>query len=134
VQPDADPVPVFVFNEDGSGVEAYESLYAAWREVEGIDVKNGEYAFIAVDGRAVVATVSGKWDVTLRLTDETRAAELRHRLTEDLPRVGLDPALANAPLAAAQALVDRRWAVRWPRWPSWLDRRLHGTRPVLVSG
>ena len=133
VQPDDQPVPVFVFYEDGSGVDAYESLRAAWRAVEGIDVKNGEYIFIAADGRGVEATVSEKWDVTLRLTAESRTDDLRDRLALVLPVVGLDGRLANTPMAATQALVDARWSVRWPRWPSWLDRRLHGHRPVLAS-
>lgn len=134
MQPDRTPLAVFVFYEDGSGVEAFESLWAAWREVEGIDVKNGEFAFIAADGRSVEATVSEKWDVALHLTDTDRTEELLRRLAEELPRVGLDERLADAPLAAAQALSDQRWAVRWPRWPSWLDRRLHGERPVLREG
>jgi len=134
MQPDAPPVAVFVFNEDSSGgVEAYESLWAASRQVEGIDVKNGEYAFIAADGRGVEAKVSEKWDVTLRLTDANRVEELRRRLAEELPRLGLHERLADSPLPAAQALVDQRWEDRWPRWPFWLDRRLHGERPVLVS-
>lgn len=133
MQRDEPPVAVFVFNEDGSGVDAFESLWAAWRQVEGIDVKDGEYAFIAADGRAVEATVSEAWDVTLRLTDVDRGEELRRRLADALPREGLDERLAGSPLAAAQALSDQKWAIRWPRWPSWLDRRLHGERPVLNS-
>ncbi|MDP3711280.1 MAG: hypothetical protein Q8R60_02180 [Mycobacteriales bacterium] len=133
MEPDRSPLAVFLFYEDGSGVDAYESLWAAWQGVEGIDVKNGEYVFIAADGRHVEATVAGKWDddVLLRLTDVDRADELRRRLVQGLPRMGLDERLADSPLAAAQALADQRWHVRWPRWPLWLDRRLHGERPVL---
>jgi hypothetical protein len=115
-------------------MDAYESLHAVWRQVEGIDVKEGEYAFIAADGRGVEASVSEKWDVTLRVVDVDRSAELRQRLVTGLPRIGLDARLADSPLEAAQALVDERWARRWPRHPAWLDRRLHGERPVLTDG
>lgn len=81
---------------------------AVWRQIEGIDVKEGEYAFIAVDSRSVEVTVSEEWDVMLRLTDEDRAAELQRRPITDLPRARLDARLADFPLEAAQALVDRR--------------------------
>lgn len=126
-------VPVFVINVDGSGVDAYESLASASGNVEAIDVKNGEYAFFTLHGHRVAATVSGKFkqDVSLRATDEDKSSELQARLMSDLPKVGLEAALAHSPLLAAQALIDARWSVRWPRRPSWLDRRLNGERPVL---
>lgn len=124
---------VFVFYEDGSGVDAYGSLEELRAEIEAIDVETGEYAFFTVEGLVVEAVVKG-WaaqDLDLQVTTTDGSQVLRERLTIELPRVGLDAALAESPLAAAQALVDARWEARWPRRPAWLDRRLHGSRPVL---
>jgi hypothetical protein len=135
MQPDEGAVPVFLFYEDGSGVEAFESLDAAASWVEAIDVKAGEYRFLAVDGRAVEADVGGRFDqdVVLRVTDEDMSALLHKRLADALPGAGMDAGLAASPRLAAQALADAQWEARWPRWPAWLARRLHRERPVLFS-
>jgi len=129
-----EPLAVFQFYEDGSGVDAYVSLQAAEGGIEGFDVRNGEGDFFAVDGRAVEATIVGEWgqDVSLRVTDHHRSDELRARLAAALPVVGIDASLADSPLAAAQALIDAKWNARWPRGPVWLDRRLHGSKPNAV--
>jgi hypothetical protein len=126
---------VFVFYEDGSGLDAYEYLDAAAVDVEAIDVENAEYTFCTADGHLVEATVSGRQrqEVRLRPTADYMVPDLRRRLATVLPVVGIDPALAEAPVLAAQALLDARWERRsWPRWPSWLDRRLNGERPILL--
>jgi hypothetical protein len=128
-----EPAAVFLFYEDGSGVDAYPSLTAARNQVEAIDVENGEYAFFTVDGRRIEATVGGRGrqDVWLEVVAGDVMAELRERLATALVVVNLDPALAADPIAAAQALLDGQWESRWPRRPAWLDRRLHGSRPVV---
>jgi hypothetical protein len=129
-----EPLAIFQFFDDESGVDAYTSLQAAEGAIEGFDVRNGEGDFFAADGRAVEATIVGKWgqDVSLRVTDHHRSDELRARLAAALPVVGIDASLADSPLAAAQALIDAKWNARWPRWPVWLDRRLHGSKHTVV--
>lgn len=128
-----EPLAVFQFYDDGSGVDAYASLEAAEGDIEGYDVRNGEADFFAADGRAVEATIVGECqDVSLRVTDHHRSDELRARLEAALPVVGIDASLADSPLAAAQALIDAKWNARWPRWPVWLDRQLHGSKPTVV--
>lgn len=126
-------VPVFLFYVDGSGVAVFPSLEAAAGWVEAIDVVAGEYAMITVDGDPVDASVSGRYgqDVVLRATGKDAAVLLRTRLVEVLPTAGVDVALAQAPRLAAQALADAQWTARWPHWPEWLHRRLHGEGPVL---
>lgn len=130
-----EPKAVFVFCEDGSGVDAYPSLRAVRGDIEAIDVRNGEYALFGDDGRVIEATTGGRLneDVLLRVTDNRESEALRERLSTALPRVGIDPTLASSPLLAAQALIDAQWSVRWPRWPAWLDRRLHGSKPVVIK-
>lgn len=124
---------VFVFYEDGSGVDAYASLEELRGDIEAVDVGNGEYAFVTVDGFRVEAVVQGReaQDLDLQVTATDDSQVLQERLAIELPRVGLDAALAGSPLAAAQALVDARWEARWPRRPAWLDRRLNGSRAVV---
>ena len=115
-------------------MDAYTSLQAAEGHIEGYEVRNGVDDFFAADGRAVEATIGGQWgeEVSLRVTDHDRSNELRARLAVALPAVGIDASLADSPLAAAQALIDARWNARWPRWPVWLDRWLHGSKPTVV--
>ena len=128
-----EPRAVFVFYEDGSGVDAYASLRELQEDLEAIDVRNGEYAFYSARGRVVEAVVegSGAQDFELRLTDVDASQELQRRLASALPTAGIDASLAQSPLAAAQALINAEWDVRWPRRPAWLDRRLHGEKPVV---
>lgn len=84
---------VFVFYEDGSGVDAYESLVCASGDLEAIDVKNGDYAFFTLRGQRVTATVSGKFqqDVSLRATDEYNFSELQARLMRACRRLAWTP-------------------------------------------
>jgi hypothetical protein len=128
------PLAVFQFYDDSSDVDAYASLQAAEVDNEGYDVRNGVDDFFAVDGRAVEATVAGQWgeEVSLRVTDDDRSDELRARLAVALPAVGIDASFADSPWEAAQALLDAKWNARWPRWPVWLDRRFHGSKPTVA--
>ena len=133
---EAEPQAVFVFYEDGSGVDAFASLPDLAAELEAIDVRNGEYTFFTADGRVIRGVVNGgaARDFELHVTQEDAADLLRQRLETALPRIGIDAALATSPLSAAQALIDAQWAVRWPRKPTWLDRRPHGSKPVVDDG
>ena len=123
--------PYFLFFEDKSGMQAYASLDTLVGGVEGIDVKNGEYAVFSADGRVVELHASGRHDVdvTATATGEVRPDELRTRLATFLPVQGIDAALADNPREAAEVLIMDRWEARRPRWPRWLDRRLNGSAP-----
>ena len=129
-------MPVFVFFEDGSGLEVFRSLDRAQGWVEAIDVSNGEYTFMTVDGRAVEASVGGQHDqeVQLRITDQHVKPLLCSRLAAALPVVGLPAALAGSPTLAAKALAEKQWRAPWPQRPVWVHRRLRGfaTRMVHV--
>lgn len=101
--------------------------------VEAIDVENGEYDFFTEDGTVLVGDTNDQ-EVTLRPTDERRPDELHERLRRYLShsKVGLDPNLADDPLAAAQAILDAEWARRPFQWFPWLDRRANGQSAPVV--
>lgn len=128
---------IFVFDANGD-VDVYGSVEEVRGYVEAVDVRDGEYAFFAADGRAIEGVVEGEGraagDFTLRLTAADKSEELRVRLARIFATRGLDADLAKVPLAAAQVLMDAQWDARWPRRPAWLDRRLHGVRPIVGGG
>jgi hypothetical protein len=68
----------------------------------------------------------------MRATNERDLSTLQDRLRDFLFASGLDPALADNPRAAAQAIVDADWAVRPFRWFPWLDRRLNGLEAARI--
>jgi hypothetical protein len=37
------------------------------------------------------------------------------------------------PASVANELLLRHWEARWPKWPAWLDTRLHGDGPSRVE-
>jgi len=122
---------VFVF--EGNDLSVHPSVESAASCVEAIDVDNGEFDFFAEAG-LVLRGVTHNELVTLQETNDRRLADLRDRLRRYLvdPRVGLDPALANIPVAAAQAILDREWERRPFRWFPWLDRRANGVARLIV--
>jgi hypothetical protein len=119
---------VFVFADDG--LHVFPSLGAVIAQVEAIDVADGVYeAMFTLDGR-VIAARTEKNNVSLIVTDESGLESLFARLREQRHLFESAPedlrGIANEMLAAD-------WKVRWPRWPSWLDRRLHGDGPPRVE-
>lgn len=122
---------VFVF--EGNDLSVHPSVERAAGSVEAIDVDNGEFKFFADDGMVLSGTTQDE-QITLRETDDRRPADLRDRLHQYLsdPRVGLDPALAENPVAAAQAILDKEWERRPFRWCTWLDRRANGIARHIV--
>ncbi|MFI5898211.1 hypothetical protein ACIA5D_49840 [Actinoplanes sp. NPDC051513] len=91
---------------------------------EAIDVEDDEYVFFGADGTVISPSVrDGR--VVLTPTDEKRPGELRMRLRAYLehPRVAMDPALADEPVALADLLMEKERASSWPRWPAWLRIR-----------
>jgi hypothetical protein len=123
---------VFVFSRDDGDMLVFPSLKAAASYIEAVDVNDGVYeALYTLDGwvidprpdpseRQVELVVSEKKDVDglLRRVAERRPSD--HGLTPADLRV-----IANEDFHA-------QWRVRWPRWPKWLDRRMHGDGPPQI--
>jgi len=118
-----------VFVWDGHDVWVFPTTAAAAARFEVLDLD--ELTYFADDGTVLRAT-DDKQQVRLTLTSERRPDELRERLQAYLPVVGLDPGLADDPVSAAQALLELEWRARGFQWFPWLDRRLHGTAPVVL--
>jgi hypothetical protein len=119
-----------IFVWDGNDVLVYPTLAAA---EHGTEVYDDTLMYLSDDGTVLHA--AGKdYGVRLTVTTERRPDELRERLLSFLedPSVGLDPALADDPLSAGQAIVDREWTARRFTWFPWLDRRLNGPAPVQL--
>jgi hypothetical protein len=84
--------------------------------IEAVDVENEEYVFFGDDGTVIEAAVrDGR--VVLTPTGVQRGEELRERLRTYLsqPRVAMDRALADDPVALAPMLRERERATEWPR-------------------
>jgi hypothetical protein len=122
---------VFIF--EGNDLSVLPSVERAAGHVEAIDVDNGEFDFFADDGTVLIGTTHDR-QVMLRATDDRRPEELRERLRRYLshPKVAMDPALADDPIAAAQAILDASWSRRPFSWLPWLDRRANGAAPPVV--
>ncbi len=120
------PRGVFVFDRD-MHVSFFQSLDEAAEGLEAIDVDDGEYEIFAFDGRTVTPT-SHDGVVKLRLTEGHDDSGLRSRL-QQCQQLGRFAGAVDDPEAIANELLAMEWAARWPRWPMWLDRRLHGERP-----
>jgi hypothetical protein len=114
-----------VFVIDGNDVGAYPSVEDAEASIEAYDAD--ALTGYLDDGTRLELTAD--WDTyrcRMRPTNERDLSTLQDRLRGSLSASGLDPALADNPRAAAQAIIDADWAVRSFRWFPWLDRRLNG--------
>lgn len=123
---------VFVFQRVDPEMLVFPSLEAAASYIEAIDVNDGVYETLyTLDGwvidprpdtseRHVELVVGEKRDVDglLQRVADRRPSD-RVLLPEDLQ------VIANEELR-------RQWNVRWPRWPAWLDRRMHGDGPTHI--
>jgi hypothetical protein len=117
---------LFVFTADGE-VFALPSVEDRG-DLEYPDVEAGEYpAIYTVDG-FVVEPTTAKRQVILTVTDVQDEVELRRRLA------AVDPEFVEAEdlRAYANRLLAARWEQRWPKRPSWLAERLHGSKPPSV--
>lgn len=122
--------PTFVITRDGD-VDLYMTPADAAANLEAVDVLDGEYedAFslegermnIVTDGDAVTLAASGTFELT-RLRERLRALAERNGYT------GEDP----DPRQVANEILANQWRTRWPQWPHWLDRQLHGDGPPQV--
>jgi hypothetical protein len=127
------PRAFFLFGDGGLRVEP--DIVGAAGYMEPVDVDNGEYDAVFDDtGRRYRFRAVGGM-THLEPTDETDLAALRERL-RTLASGGayrfLEGFDAEDPLRAAAAISRWEWEHRWPRWPSWLSRRLHGDEPRIA--
>jgi len=107
---EAEPQAVFVFYEDGSGVDAFASLPDLAAELEAIDVRNGEYTFFTADGRVIRGVVNGgaARDFELHVTQEDAAGLLRQRLeTAERTAEGSTTSPHSAPTHASLPVPTR---------------------------
>ena len=120
-----------VFVVEGNDLSVHTSVAAAENSTEVYDIRH--LAFFADDGTVFTAHADG-YRVRLTATGERRSDELRALLRSYLAssKGGLDPALADEPASAAQAILDRRWIERRFKWFPWLDRRFNGSEPPRV--
>lgn len=123
------PQAFFLFGDGGLSVEPDVASAAAYKEP--VDVANGENDEVFDDtGRRYRFEVVDE-ATQLEPRDEVDLDALRQRLRDLMDEgayrslEGFDP---DDPLGAAAAIARWEWEHRWPRWPSWLSRRLHGTR------
>jgi hypothetical protein len=123
---------VFVFSDDPLP-QAFRSLADAEGYMEAIDVENGEYeAIYTLDGRVVTAATASD-RVVLTVSAERDEDDLDGRLREwakHAPELG---DLLEDRVAVANRLLLDEWAVRWPKRPKWLARRLHGDEPPQIG-
>ena len=113
---------VFVFDRDGE-MQVFPSLEQAADYMEAVDVNDGEYeALYTLDGWVIdVRADSRESQVEVVVTEKNDVEGLRRRVaTHSRPGGASTPddlrAVANEEFRA-------QWELRWPRWPSWLDRR-----------
>lgn len=116
--------PMFVITRDGD-VDLYKTAAEAASSMEAIDVHDGEYeAAFSVTGERFEIVVEDD-RVDLVRTGTSDLPNLRERLRALAERNGYsgdDP----DPRVVANEVFANQWRTRWPRWPKWLDRRLHG--------
>lgn len=63
--------------------------------------------------------------VALHRTPNVDPVALRQRIQRYLDLTGSD-ASPDDPQALADDHFRQAWEHRWPKWPKWLDRRIHG--------
>ncbi|HEX6150798.1 hypothetical protein [Nocardioides sp.] len=93
------------------------------------DHLEGESAFYRVDGERLSPVLSAYGTVErLMPTDDRNLAELRTVLAKYASQEGIVWDGAD-PMELVLAERARDYANRWPRWPNWLDRWMHGSKP-----
>lgn len=125
---------MLLFDQDG-WVDFYATASEASQDLEAVDVRDGEYvAVYGLDGEAYDLGLTGKphHEVPVLTAtgqrDPVRLQGLLHAAQQHAPSwvTSTDPAT----FVNARAMHD--WERRRLRWPSWLDRRLHGAAPALL--
>jgi hypothetical protein len=123
---------VFVITRDGD-VEVFDSIEIAEGNLEAIDVLDGEYVeLFGIDGERLTISASQQdFKVVIERTGRFELGTLVDRLNALAERNGFDGSRGDPRAIANQVLINE-WRVRWPRWPHWLDRRIHGDGPPQV--
>lgn len=114
---------VLVFGRDGE-VYAFDSASEAATGLESYDVAAGEYvAAYTVGGRALHIAPAERWRVAVA-DGPVDLADLVARLRSAQERLGFvsDP---EQPDRVAEELLAAQRHATWPRWPRWLNRRIH---------
>ena len=124
-----DAAAVLVFGQDGE-VYGFASAAAAASELESVDVLRGEYvAAYAVDGQVLELTGTDDHRVMISHSPTFDLPALVSRLAEAQPRATFRSSPAS-PREVALELILRDRRGLWPRGPTWLHRRIHGTGPA----
>jgi len=123
---------VFVFADDGVSFFQTTEEAAGW--VEAIDIEAGVYkAFIRLDGERLEPRILDQSRVLLEASGH-RDSELLVELLEQ-ERVSHRTFKSDSaqPASVANELLHKDWEARWPKWPPWLDTRMHGDGPSRVE-
>ncbi|WP_410786568.1 hypothetical protein [Kribbella sp. C-35] len=124
---DDDPRVVFLF--DDMDLSMFPSLESAEDWMEAVDVDEGEYTAAMTETGRVIRLRTENGLVVLELTGEEDLAKLRGLLREYGELIG-QRGIELDPVGFANRSWQLDWENRWPKWPRWLDRRLHPYGPV----
>lgn len=117
---------VFAFDQEG-WCSVFRSADEAAADLEVNDVEADEYVLFGDDGSVFAASVDGL-DVVIRHTEARDPEGLRERLDRYCTMAKIETA-SDDPVVIGNAILADEWNHRWPKRPSWLDRRIHGDGP-----
>ena len=120
---------LFVFDRD-NWCYVFESVEAAENDLETNDVDADEYVMFDEGGRVFAARVEGV-RVRLNATDVCDLAQLHERLARFIHSQRTD-CVSEDVIDIANAILKADWEDRWPKWPPWLARRIHGVEPPAI--
>lgn len=100
--------------------------------MEAIDVDGGEYAAAFLHDGTVVDIRTRQDEVVLTPAATRDVARLDRLLREYRRRVGA-PEWSGSRIDYANDWLRKEWALRWPKRPAWVARRLHGDRPPQAA-
>lgn len=107
----------------------FPSLAAAEDWMEAVDVDAGEYTNALTETGRVITMRTENEEVVLALTDDVDLTKLHDLLREHGELVG-QPGIELDPVGFANRCWMLEWETRWPKWPRWLDTRLHPHGPI----
>ncbi|RZT14775.1 hypothetical protein EV649_5553 [Kribbella sp. VKM Ac-2569] len=125
----ADDNPRVVFLFDDMDLYMFPSLDTAEDWMEAVDVDAGEYTAAMTETGQVIRMRTEDGLVILELTAEADLARLQELLREYGELIG-QRGIELDPDGFANRSWQLDWENRWPKWPRWLDRRLHPHGPV----
>lgn len=117
---------VFAFDQD-DWCSVFRSADEAAADLEVNDVEANEYVLFGDDGAVFVASVDGQ-NVVVRPTGSRDPEGLRERLETYCAMVKIETP-SDDPVVVGNAILAESWSHRWPKRPSWLARRIHGSEP-----